>query len=263
MKTILFLTLTCIISSHTIGQLNIDSLYTALKNTFPTGNKEKGVSRHKIFTNPSENTTYDFTLDTKGKIAEDSWGICLKINKLDSIGRQIELRTYNREGNLFAPDSPPIVKTTYRDLEHLEQSDYYNANLSFATRIEVIYDSIGREIALMGYNKDLKIETKQTTEYLDHENAWLKKFYDSNSELVVNDCGVSIWYTRTNKPNGFEVERRYFDKNSMLVDCTHEDPELIYAYNVATQIGSSNEWKMIYYTKKGKIVREFVFKTEE
>ena len=159
--------------------------------------------------------------------------------------------------------SCPIVKTTFRDLEHLEQNDYYNANLSFATRIEVIYDSIGREIALIGYNKALKLETKQTTEYLDNENAWLKKFYDSNSELVVNDCGVSIWYTRTNKPNGFEVERRYFDKNSMLVDCTHEDPELVYAYNVAAQIGNSNEWKMIYYTKKGKIVREFVFKTEE
>lgn len=219
--------------------------------------------KQKTFFIESEKSTFQFTLDNKGKVTENFWGISLLITQLDSIGRAIEKRTYGKDGNLFGADSPPVVKIKYKDLENSIQTDFYNADLSFADRIEVYYDSIGREIALIGYNKDLKLSTKQTTEYLDKENARIKKFYDSNYELTENDCGVSIWYVRSDKTNSFEVERRYLDKNSNLIDCTHEDPELKFAYNVATQIGNTNEWQMIYYTKNGKIVREFVFKTEE
>lgn len=262
MRTILFLTISLIISNHSNGQLNIDSLYGKMKNTIPTEIIENSGFKELTFYNEFENSTYQFTVDKKGNISDNIWGSCLLITKMDSIGRPIEKSTYGKEGNLFGADSPPVIKIKYRDLEHIIQTDYYNSNLSFADRIEVLYDSIGREIALIGYDKDLKLDTKQTTEYLDDENARLKKYYDSNNQLTENDCGVSIWYTRTDKVNGFEVERRYLDKNSNLVDCTHEDPELKYAYNVATQIGNK-EWKMTYFTKKGKIVREFMFRTEE
>lgn len=263
MRTILFLTISLIISNHSNGQLNIDSLYGTMKNTIPTEIIENSGFKELTFYNEFDNSTYQFTVDKKGTISDNIWGSCLLITKMDSIGRPIEKRTYAKEGNLFGADSPPIVKIKYIDIEHIEQIDFYNSDLSFADRIDMQYDSIGRKIALMGYDKDLKFDTKQTTEYLDNENAMLKKYYDSNNELTQNDCGVSIWYIRTDKLNGFEVERRYLDKNSNLVDCTHEEPELKFAYNVATQIGNSKEWKMTYYSKKGKIVREFIFKTEK
>ncbi len=229
----------------------------------PKENIENSGFIQKTFFIESENATFQFTLDNKGNVTENLWGIRLLITRLDSIGRPIEKWTYGKKGNLFGADSPPVVKIKYRDLENIKQTDYYNADLSFADRIEVHYDSIGREIALIGYNKHLKLTTKQTTEYQDNENAQIKKFYDSNDELTKNDCGVSIWYVRFDKTKSFEVERRYLDKNSNLIDCTHEDSELKYAYNVATQIGNTNEWKMVYFTKKGKIVREFIFKTED
>lgn len=263
MRTLLFLTLSSILSYYSIGQLNIDSLYASVKSGKPIETVENSRFKQKTFYNESKNSTYQFSFDKKGNIVENDWGICLLTIKLDSIGRPSEKCSYGRDGNFAKNDSPPCVKIIYNDLDHMIRTDYYNSDLSFADRIEVYYDSIGREIALIGYDKNLKMNTKQTTEFLDNENAWLKKFYNSNNELTENDCGVSIWYTRTNKLNGFEVERRYLDKNSKLVDCTHEDPELKYAYNVATQIGNSNEWKMTYYTKKGEIVREFIFKTEE
>src|SRR5574343_30209 len=262
MKSILYLTVSLIISNRSNGQLSIDSLYGTMKKNIPTETIENSGYKELTFYNELENSTYQFTVDKKGDVSENIWGSCLLITKMDSIGRPIEKRTYGKEGNLFGADSPPVIKIKYIDLERIKQTDYYNSNLSFVERIEVFYDSIGREIALIGYDENLKMTTKQTTEYVDIENARIKKFYNSNNQLTENDCGVSIWYTRTNKPNGFEIERRYLDKNSILVDCTHEDPELKYAYNVAVQIGNSNEWKMTYYTKKGKIVREFVFKTE-
>ena len=233
-----------------------------MKNTIPTEIIENSGFKELTFYNEFENSTYQFTVDKKGNISDNIWGSCLIISKMDSTGRPIEKRTFGKEGNLFGADSPPVIKIKYMDLERIKQTDYYNSNLSFAERIEVFYDSIGRETTLIGYDKNLKMTTKHTTEYVDIENATIKKFYNSNNQLTENDCGVSIWYTRTNKPNGFEVERRYLDKNSILVDCTHEDPELKYAYNVAVQIGNSQEWKMRYYTKKGKIVREFIFETE-
>jgi hypothetical protein len=226
-------------------------------------NTENPGFKQKTFFIESENSAFQFTLDKKGNITENLWGTSLLITKLDSVGRPIEKLTYGKDGNLFGSDSPPIVKIKYRDLDRINQTDYYNPDLSFAARIEVCYDSVGREIALLGYDKNLKLTTKQITEYLDIENAQIKRFYDSNNELTENDCGVSIWYVRFDKTNRFEVERRYLNKNSNLIDCTHEDPELEYAYNVATQIGNTNEWKMIYYTKKGEVVREFIFKTEE
>jgi hypothetical protein len=263
MRILLFLTLSFIISNRSNGQLNIDSLYGTMKNTIPRENIEISGFKKLTFYNELENTSYQFTVDKKGTIANNDWGSCLLITKMDSIGRPIEKRTFEKGGKLFGADSPPVIKIKYIDLERIEQTDFYNSNLSFVERIEMFYDSIGREIALIGYDKNLKITTKQTTEFIDTENARIKKFYNSNLQLIENDCGVSIWYIRTNQPNGFEVERRYLDKHSNLVDCTHEDPELLFAYNVAKQIENRNEWKMTYYTKKGEIVREFIFKTEE
>ena len=156
-----------IITYHSNGQLNIDSLFGSMKSYNLIKKSENSGFTELIFNKENEKLTYQFTTDNNGKIADNVWGNCLLILKKDSIGRLIEQHTYNKKGNLFGADSPPVIKIKYRDDVHIKQTDYYNSNLSFVERIEVYYDSIGREIALIGYDKNLKMTTKQTTDYLD------------------------------------------------------------------------------------------------
>lgn len=244
------------------SQVDIDALYATCVNTKATEKIKNGSTFQCTYHNESENTNYQFSTDKNGKIVENDWGLSLTITKLDSLKRPIEIKHYQKDGQLFEADSPPIVKLSYNDTLSIKCVDYYNADLSFEGRIEIQSDDKGREIAFVAYDKKLLFEQKQLTEYVDSENAYYKKYYDAKNKLTKNDCGVAIWYVQLNEPGGFEIARKYFDKDMNLVECTHEDSELVYSYNIATQIGDSNEWKMNYYTNKGQIVRSFIFKTE-
>lgn len=249
-------------STEADAQVNVDSIYNYWKSNTKIAPIKVNSSFQLEFFDSVNRINFRFSCDKTGQLTDDIWGICLVRTYIDAAGRAIEKAFFARNGQFAQSDSPPMIKIHYDEQQNVVQNDYFNSNLQFVERIEVYTDSLGREVALIGYDHSLKMTTKQTTEYLDAELATIKKYYDSTNQLTVNKCGVAIWYVRKNKPDGFEVERRYLDPNGKLVECAHDDPELRFAYFIAVPTHNLNEWKMSYYSLKGKVVRSFVFKVE-
>jgi hypothetical protein len=260
--TFLFIFFLLISKSSVFGQMNIDSLWLVLRSEDSVQIIENKEASTITYIRRNAQLSYQFSVTSNAQAESDVWGTKLVIAKLDSLGRPIEKRFYGNNGSLFTADMEPIIRIHYLDEERIVQTDFYTAKDDFSERITVQTDSLGREIELIGYAKNRQQTTRQTTEYQDLNHIQIKRYFNDKNALIVNKCGVSIWYVRFDPTNRFEVERRYYNAQMELVDCTHDDPELRFAYNVATQVGESNEWKMVFYTKSGKIVRSFSFFTE-
>jgi hypothetical protein len=260
MKKIIIFSIFSTLSFFSSCQFSIDSLKNEVSKLIISDIKYEFGTEFTKYINQDSLVLFEVYYNDSNQISNSSWGIAFVEKKYDAMGRIIESKSYNALGLLKGADSPPIVKIIYLK-DNITQKNYYNGDMSFSGRIEVYFDSLGREVKFIGYDKLLNREMKKVTEFIDSVNVTLVKYYDADDKLDKNEFGVSVWYTKYSSRNhDFITETQVLNKKMKLVDCLndgYDKKEKSYSKVLYIKLANESKIKVQQINKKNIVVNEF------
>lgn len=207
------------------AQINLDSLRTESEREYIPKRSSNGWNAYTIlYLNEDSLVFYEIPFNHQDEIEEDIWGIALISNRYDKMGRVIETRYFDRNGNLTFTDWPPIIQYSYNKRGLLESKMYLNKNeepVSSYARLEIDYDDDGDQIEDRMYDGDFNLTDENCItryEYNKEKNEVTRSRYNKDNDLH-DPLG---WAYLVEKFETDErqvlIERRYLDRNRQLTN---------------------------------------------
>lgn len=212
----------------TSAQLDIDSLLTEIENYVIIDSVPLDDSIFiKTYTSSNSTQRYEICQNLKGEIVNPSQlGFAIHYMTVDQMGRETVRAYYSANGTLKNIPSigRVLTQTVYFDSISMEQINYIYGDGSIELRIERFFDKKRRVIDRRVYDGDLNLQHKAFYEFDDNLNTRTTKIFDSESNLMVNECGGAIEVIKYPESGFTEnsidwLEERMYNSEMELVDC--------------------------------------------
>ncbi len=211
-----------------LSQLNTDSLLTEIKSfTIILSDTINESTLINTYVSPDSLEQYVICQNLKGEIVNVSMiSFAIHCKSVDHLGRETLEAYYDGDGVLKSIPSIGQVfrETIYFDSISMKQTNYRRGDRSLEFRTERYFDEQQREIERREYDDALDLTYRSKCQFDDVNHTRTEKLFDSESNLIVNDCGAAIEVIKypisgfTENSNDW-LEQRMYTSDMKLVDC--------------------------------------------
>jgi len=161
--------------------------------------------------------SFDLFIDSTGHLNEHI-GLTAVYKQFDNQNRLTKRIGYNLKGNYYLWDYSPIEMTEYHNDTTIVA--HYNYQFLLTEKKAKINDGKGRVIEELWYDKNLKLNSRTTYNYIDQQNELLITTFDGSNQIKYDKFGVGIKLQKFDTLNRL-IEQRYYDSQMNLVEAEH------------------------------------------
>lgn len=238
------------------AQIDLDSLRQSIENS-TTWTKTKTIDYlmqpFQRFETVDKLEKIDLFIDSTGQLNEFI-GLTAVYQQFDNQNRITKRIGYNLKGNYYLWDYSPIQTTEYlNDTTIITHYDYQYILTRKETNIK---DDKGRTIEELRHDKDLKLYSRKTYNYIDQQKELLVTTFDGDGQIKNDEFGVGIIWQKFDSINRL-IEKRYYDSQMNLVDGEHDWPSssniFECKYSILIREYKNNEELTKYYNSKKEL----------
>ena len=176
------------------AQMNLDSLKTELEKIYIQERGSNDWNAYIIkYLDSDSLSRYILSFNSDGEVEESIWSIALEAHQYDSLGRNVESRYYDINGQLYFSDWPPIIRKEYYLNGKIAAKSYFDIDekpVKNYARNEYVYDDRGNLIESRMLNAELLSPGERSVtryEYSNDDKTVTTSYHNGKGDISLND----------------------------------------------------------------------------